>query len=81
MKFFLTIYLCSQVAQTCMIPPGYPKITTDYYSCVKQGLEGTYEILFENEFMDPEVIVANKIYPQFKCEKYIVPPKKPGTGV
>jgi len=81
MKFFLTIYLCSQVAQTCMIPPGYPKTTTDYYSCVKQGLEGTYEILFENEFMDPEAIVANKIYPQFKCEKYIVPPKKPGTGV
>jgi len=81
MKFFLTVYICSQVAQTCMIPPGYPKIVNDYYTCVKQGLKGSYEILFENELMDPEAVVANKIYPQFRCEKYIIPPKKPGTGV
>ena len=81
MKFFLTVYICSQVAQTCMIPPGYPRIVTDYYTCVKEGLQGSHEVLFEMDYFQSEAIVANKLYPQFKCEKYIIPPKKPGTGV
>ena len=77
MKFFLTVYICSQVAQTCMIPPGYPKIINDYYTCVKQGLLESHDVLFERDYFSSEAIVASK----FKCEKNIVPPKKPGTGV
>ena len=81
MKFFLTVYICSQVAQTCMIQTSYPRIVNDYYTCVKQGLEGSHEVLFEMDYFQPEAIVANKLYPQFMCENNIVPPKKPGTGV
>ena len=81
MKFFLTVYICSQVAQTCMIPPGYPTITTDYYTCVKTGLTQSHDVLFDRNYFSSESIVANKLYPQFKCEKYVVPPKNPGTGV
>ena len=81
MKFFLTVYICSQVAQTCMIPPGYPKIVNDYYTCVKQGLLESHDVLFERDYFTSEAIVASKLYPKFKCEKYVLPPKKPGTGV
>ena len=81
MKFFLTIYICSIISNTCSIPPGYPKIKSDYYTCVKNGLEESYETLFSGQYFSSEVIVANRLYAKYECQKVVVPPKKPSESL
>lgn len=77
MKFFLTIYICSMFANTCAIPPGYPKLKSDYYTCIKDGLGESYEVLFDGEMFTSEVIVANRLYAKYECQQVVVPKKKP----
>ena len=76
MKFFLTVYICSFVANQCMVAPGYPKPKIDYYHCMKDGLGESYEVLFGGEFSEDDIVVA-RLYPKWACDKVIVPPKKP----
>tara|TARA_R100000005_G_C4911211_1_gene148808 strand:+ start:147 stop:443 length:297 start_codon:yes stop_codon:yes gene_type:complete len=79
MKFFLTIYICSIISNTCSIPPGYPKIKSDYYTCVKDGLGESYEILFGGQYFSGEVIVSNRLYAKYECQQVLVPKKKPAA--
>lgn len=64
-------------ANTCAIPPGYPKLKPDYYTCIKDGLGESYEVLFDGEMFTGEVIVANRLYAKYECQRVVIPPKKP----
>jgi hypothetical protein len=77
MKFFLTIYICSIFVDSCGIPPGYPKIKSDYYTCIKDGLGESYEILFDGKMFSGETIVANRLYARYDCQQVVIPKKKP----
>ena len=79
MKFFLTIYICSAVTGKCIIPVEYPKPVDDYYNCVREGLSGSYDILYQGDFTEDDVIV-NRLYPKYVCEKVVVPKKKPAPA-
>ena len=76
MKFFLTIYVCSAIAGNCFTHNEYPKPIATYYDCVRQGLSESYDILYQGDF-DEQDIVKYRMYPKFVCEEAIVPPKKP----
>ena len=76
MKFFLTIYICSSIAGNCFTMDEYPKPIATYYDCVRSGLSESYDILYQGEFTEQDV-VKYKMYPRFQCEEVILPPKKP----
>ena len=76
MKFFLTIYICSTIAGNCFTTNMYPKPQDSYYECVRNGLSESYDILYEGDFSEQDV-VRFKIYPKFACEEVIIPKKKP----
>tara|TARA_R100000697_G_scaffold67184_1_gene79870 strand:+ start:779 stop:1033 length:255 start_codon:yes stop_codon:yes gene_type:complete len=76
MKFFLTIYVCSAIAGNCFTHNEYPKPISSYYDCVRQGLSESYDILYQGDF-DEQDIVKYRMYPKFVCQEAIVPPKKP----
>ncbi len=76
MKFFLTIYICSTIAGNCFTHDTYPKPQDNYYDCVRNGLSESYEILYQGDFSEQDV-VKYKMYPKFVCEEVIVPPPKP----
>ena len=64
-------------ANTCAIPPGYPKLKPDYYTCIKDGLGESYEILFDGQMFTGESIVANRLYAKYECQQVVIPKKKP----
>lgn len=64
-------------ANTCAIPPGYPKLKPDYYTCIKDGLGESYEVLFDGEMFTGETIAANRLYVKYECQQVVVPKKKP----
>ena len=76
MKFFLTIYICSSIAGNCFTHDTYPKPQNNYYDCVRNGLSESYEILYQGDFKQEDV-VKYKMYPKFVCEEVIIPPPKP----
>ena len=76
MKFFLTIYICSSIAGNCFTNNEYPKPIATYYDCVRTGLSESYDILYQGDFTEQDV-VKYKMYPRFQCEEVIIPPKKP----
>ena len=76
MKFFLTIYICSSIAGNCFIHESTPKPQDSYYDCVRNGLSESYEILYQSNISEQDV-VKYKMYPKFACEEVIVPPPKP----
>jgi len=78
MKFFLTVYVCSALSGQCFIPVEYPKPSNSYYDCVREGLSGSYDSLYQSEITEDD-IVANRLFPKFTCEKVIVPQEKPKT--
>ena len=80
MKFFLTIYICSSIAGNCFTHDTYPKPQDNYYDCVRNGLSESYEILYQGDFSQQDV-VKYKMYPKFVCEEVIVPPPKPKPKV
>ena len=79
MKFFLTIYICSAITGKCVIPVEYPKPINDYYDCVREGLSGSYDVLYQGDF-NRDDIVTNRLYPKYVCEKIIVPEPKPDVN-
>ena len=76
MKFFLTIYICSAVAGNCFTNYTYPKPQNNYYDCVRNGLTESYEILYEGDISEQD-LVRFEMYPKFTCEKVMVPKPKP----
>ena len=76
MKFFLTIYICSSIAGNCFTHETYPKPQDTYYDCVRNGLSESYEILYQGDFKQEDVVKL-RMYPRFVCEEVIIPPPKP----
>ena len=76
MKFFLTLYICSQISGICAVPPGYPKPTEDYYTCTKEGIGESYEILFGGKMFTRDTIVVHRLYSRYTCDKVVIPEKK-----
>ena len=76
MKFFLTVYICSSLAGNCFTHDTYPKPQNNYHDCVRNGLTESYQILFEGDFAEQDV-VKYRMYPRFVCEEVIIPPPRP----
>jgi hypothetical protein len=67
MKFTLTLYICSLIAEQCYIPVAYPKVKQSYYNCVRDGLGESYEYLFaENNFTEKR-INDSQVYATYTC--------------
>ena len=79
MKFFLTIYICSSIAGNCFTHDTYPKPQDSYYDCVRNGLSESYEILYQGQFSQQDVVKL-RMYPKFVCEEVIIPKAKPKAG-
>jgi hypothetical protein len=73
MKFFLTIYVCSVIAQQCTELPiekhDYKRFYGTHYECVQKGLGESYSILFDDGIFNVEQIESLRLYPSFTCEK------------
>jgi hypothetical protein len=80
MKFFLTIYVCSVVAQQCAELPiekhDYKRFYGTHYECVQKGLGESYSILFDGKIFDPEQVKSLELYTNFMCQK-VEQPLKP----
>ena len=76
MKFFLTVYICSSIAGNCFTHEMYPKPQDNYYDCVRNGLSESYDILYQGDFKEEDV-VKYRMYPKFACEEVIIPQPKP----
>jgi len=75
MKFLLTLYICSELTGTCIIPMEkpyvYPKSFNSHYACVRAGLSDSFEILYAEKFFNESNINEHGLYPKFGCN--IVP--------
>jgi hypothetical protein len=73
MKFFLTIYVCSVVAQQCAELPiekhDYKRFYDTHYGCVQKGLGESYSILFDGDIFTPEQVESLELYTNFMCQK------------
>ena len=73
MKFFLTIYICSVVAQQCAELPiekhDYKRFYNTHYECVQKGLGESYSILFDGDIFTPEQVESLVLYTNFMCQK------------
>ena len=80
MKFFLTIYVCSVIAQQCAELPiekhDYKRFYNTHYECVQKGLGESYSILFDGEIFDSEQVESLELYTNFMCQK-VEQPLKP----
>ncbi len=85
MKFFLTIWVCSVVAQNCAEVPhdkhAYDRFYNTHYGCVQKGLGESYSILYDGELFGADVIETMELYPKFACVKMTEPepPESPGV--
>jgi hypothetical protein len=82
MKFFLTIYICSVVSNSCFIPNSepfmYPKPHNTHAECLQAGLGESYELLYASEYFNLEAINTHRLYPKFFCERVPVREKDQG---
>ncbi len=80
MKFFLTIYVCSAVAQQCAELPiekhDYKRFYGSHYDCVQKGLGESYSILYDGEIFNADQVESLRLYPNFSCEE-VEQPLKP----
>lgn len=67
MKFTLTLYVCSLIAQQCYIPAEYPVIKENYYECIRDGLGESFEHLFAQQNFTQAMITDNKLYASYTC--------------
>ena len=65
------------IAQQCAVPPGYPSLKDDYYSCIKDGMGESFEMLFDGKTFNKDSITSARIYAKYECQPVVVPPKKP----
>ena len=74
MKFFLTIYICSVVAQQCgevdQNKHAYTQVHDTHVSCVKDGLGESFEILFNGELFKEDEIDKFRFYPKYTCAPF-----------
>jgi hypothetical protein len=84
MKFILTVFICSAIGGECVIPDDdafkYPKEFSSHYSCVRQGLSDSFEILYADSYFDENAVETYRLYPTFTCKKVtakdLIPPPK-----
>ena len=74
MKFLLTIFLCSTVANTCLTPHTFTQPYDDSYDCLMDGYVKSIEKMKE---IGRSEINEHGIYLKFDCQPYILPEKKP----
>ncbi len=67
MKFTLTLYVCSLIAQQCYIPAQYPVIKENYYQCIRDGLGESFEHLFTQQNFTQKMITDNQLYSSYTC--------------
>ena len=65
------------IAQQCAVPPGYPTLKDDYYSCIKDGMGESFEMLFDGKTFSKDSITSARIYAKYECQPVVIPPKKP----
>jgi hypothetical protein len=74
MKFLLTIFLCSTVANTCLTPHTFTEVYDDGYDCLMDGYSKSIEKMEE---IGREEINKHGIYLKFDCKPYLLPKRKP----
>ena len=71
MKFFLTLYICSVVANQCgevdQNKYAYKQTYDTHAACVKSGLGESFEVLFGGELFKEDEINQYKFYPKYMC--------------
>ena len=77
MKVFLTIVMCSTMAQTCIEPHTFPNSYNDIYDCLVDGYSKANNKIIE---IGREEINKHQIYIKFDCQQLIIPPAKPGVS-
>ena len=74
MKFFLTLYVCSVVAQQCgkvdQNKYAYTQVHDTFASCVKSGLGDSFEVLFGGDLFKEDDINQFKFYPKYTCNPF-----------
>ena len=74
MKWFLVVYLCSQVQSVCVDPHVFPESYNDQYTCLVDGYKKSYEKLID---IGPEEVNKHGMYIKFDCSNFILPKPKP----
>ena len=74
MKFLLTIFLCSTVANTCLTPHTFTQLYDDSYDCL---MDGYVKSINKMEQIGREEINEYGIYMKFDCTPFVLPEKKP----
>ena len=74
MKFLLTIFLCSTVANTCLTPHTFTQLYDDSYDCLMNGYQKSIDKMVE---IGRSEINQYGIYLKFDCQPLILPEKKP----
>ena len=71
MKFFLTLYVCSVIANQCgevdQDKHAYKQVYDTHAACVKNGLGESFEVLFNGELFKEDEINKFKFYPKYTC--------------
>lgn len=74
MKFFLTLYVCSVVANQCFEVPQdkhpYKTVHDTFSSCVKDGLGESFEVLYGGKLFKEDEINQFKYYPKYLCAPF-----------
>ena len=74
MKFFLTLYVCSVVANQCgevdQNKYAYKQVYDTHAACVKNGLGESFEILYNGELFKEDEINKFKFYPKYTCAPF-----------
>ena len=73
MKWFLIVYLCSQVQSTCIDPYVFNKSFESQYDCLINGYKKSYEKMIE---IGPEEINKYGMYIKFNCKNFDLPQPK-----
>lgn len=74
MEFFLTLVMCSGVANVCIDPFTVPKKYDSIYDCMVEGYALSGKKIAE---IGPKDVNGSKIYIKFECNEIIIPPQKP----
>ena len=74
MKFFLTILICSSVANTCIEPYTFIKPYDNSYDCLVDGYLKSYEKVIE---IGKDEIIQHGIFLKFECRQFLLPEPEP----
>ena len=74
MNYFLSMLMCSAVANTCLPPHTFEDIYDSSYTCLVDGYQKSINKLEE---IGQSEVDEHGIYIKFECTKIILPKKKP----